>query len=61
MISKQVTATQLENQSLFDLLMPVENRQNYLLFLKEYWMLIDERKKSTVQEIEYIFGIISSR
>ena len=59
--SKQVPATHLEAQSLPDLMMLVEKHQKYLLFLKDCGMLTDERKQSIVQEIEYIFDIISSR
>ena len=53
--------TQLEDQSLRDLMTLVEKHQKYLLFLKECGMLTEERKKSIVQETEYIFSIISSR
>ena len=60
--TKKAPVTQLEDQSLItDIMTLVEKHQKYLLFLQECRMLTDERKKSIMQEIEYIFSIISSR
>ena len=59
--SKVAPATRLEEQTLPDLMMLVEKHQKYLMFLKDCGMLTDERKESIVQEIEYVFSIISSR
>ena len=59
--SKVAPATRLEEQTLPDLMMLVEKHQKYVMFLKECGMLTDERKQSIVQEIEYVFSIISSQ
>ena len=57
--SKVAPATQLEEQTLPDLMMLVEKRQRYLLFLKDCGMITNERKDSIVQEIDF-FCMISS-